>query len=381
MIRRLKISGFKRLRDVDLEMRPLMVLIGANGVGKTSLLDAVGMLSAAGDRQLGDFVMSKGGIAPLLSKCEDCREISVDTCHEKKRGGGGEQWRYGITLKEKAYDYYLSREELTVSLDDQPVSHKYIDAAFPEIRYMLNGETLSAKPGSVTAHETYLSQTQLPYSGEMTKFLSTGYFSASRFDVFGEVSRPQPVVPADSPGSDGANLVSYLYNMRETRPDVYKEYEDIVGLAAPEFQKLSFPPVANGMLGMYWQEKGLNSPLPPGQLSAGIIRFLWLLGVLLNPDPPSVTLIDEPEASLHPDMLRYLAELLRGASLRTQVIVATQSDRLVSLLEPSEVAVMDCGEKGAAGVTWADSMNISAWLEDYSLGKVWRMGILGGRAR
>jgi predicted ATPase len=93
-----------------------------------------------------------------------------------------------------------------------------------------------------------------------------------------------------------------------------------------------------------------------------------------------VTMIDEPEVSLHPEQMSILAEVMREASARTQLVVATHSDRLVRFLRPEEVVVMDIGEDGSANARWADSMNLDAWLEDYSLDEVWRMGRIGGRS-
>lgn len=91
-------------------------------------------------------------------------------------------------------------------------------------------------------------------------------------------------------------------------------------------------------------------------------------------------MIDEPEVSLHPELLSLLADLMREAAKRTQIIVATHSDRLIRFLEPREVVVMDIGEDGCALVQWADSIDLDEWLKEYSLDEVWMMGRMGGRA-
>jgi predicted ATPase len=90
-------------------------------------------------------------------------------------------------------------------------------------------------------------------------------------------------------------------------------------------------------------------------------------------------MIDEPEVSLHPEMLSLLAELLREASERALVVVATHSDRLIRFLDPSEVLVVDMQEDGTASATWADSLDLESWLDEYTLDEVWRMGRMGGR--
>jgi len=93
-----------------------------------------------------------------------------------------------------------------------------------------------------------------------------------------------------------------------------------------------------------------------------------------------VTLLDEPEVSLHPEMLSILADLLREASQRSQILVATHSDRLVRFLKPTEVVVADLTDEGLAKLTRADSLDLEKWLDEYTLDQVWEMGRIGGQA-
>ncbi len=133
------------------------------------------------------------------------------------------------------------------------------------------------------------------------------------------------------------------------------------------------------MLAMAWKDRQFTQPIYMNQFSEGTLRFLWLTALLLSRDLPPVTLIDEPEVSLHPELLSLLVGLMREASQRTQLIVATHSDRLIQYLEPKEVLVADV-EDGAAKFTWGDELDIEHWLENYTLDQLWQMGRLGGRA-
>jgi predicted ATPase len=94
----------------------------------------------------------------------------------------------------------------------------------------------------------------------------------------------------------------------------------------------------------------------------------------------ALTLLDEPEVSLHPELLSLLADLLREASIRTQLIVATHSDRLIRFLQPKEVMLLNTTEEGMTSLTWADDLDLNEWLEDYSLDELWRNGRIGARA-
>jgi predicted ATPase len=89
-------------------------------------------------------------------------------------------------------------------------------------------------------------------------------------------------------------------------------------------------------------------------------------------------MIDEPEVSMHPELLSLLADLMREASTRTQLIIATHSDRFVRFLKPEEVVVMDIDDNGRAAAAWADTLDLEKWLDEYSLDEVWRMGQLKG---
>jgi predicted ATPase len=79
-------------------------------------------------------------------------------------------------------------------------------------------------------------------------------------------------------------------------------------------------------------------------------------------------------------LLSLLAELMREASSRTQLIVATHADSLVRFLEPSEVVTLDLEEDGAVRAQWADRLDLEEWLKEYTLDEVWRLGRIGGRA-
>jgi predicted ATPase len=184
--------------------------------------------------------------------------------------------------------------------------------------------------------------------------------------------------PATLPGSKGEDLVSCLYYRRETDRNRFEIIEDTLAAAFPDFERLSFPPVAAGTLAMTWKDRNFYYPFYMHQLSEGTLRFLWLITLLQSRDLTAITLIDEPEVSLHPELLQLLAHAMREASQRTQLIVATHSDRLIRFLQPHEVLVCD-SEDGLATLTWADSIDLEHWLEDYSLDQLWAMNIIGGR--
>jgi predicted ATPase len=119
--------------------------------------------------------------------------------------------------------------------------------------------------------------------------------------------------------------------------------------------------------------------IPATRLSDGTLRYLCLLAILCDPEPPPLICIEEPELGLHPDILPKLADLLKEASERTQLIVTTHSDILVDAMTETPEAVVVCSKEN--GATKMDRLNrddLKEWLEKYRLGQLWIEGKIGG---
>lgn len=115
-----------------------------------------------------------------------------------------------------------------------------------------------------------------------------------------------------------------------------------------------------------------------GMMSDGTLRWLCLLAVLLDPEPPPLICLEEPDTGLHPDLIHTLAELLRSASTRTQVILTTHNVQLVSEFSQTPEDVVVCERnRGSTSLRRLDREDLSAWL-DHSLGHIWMSGGIGG---
>lgn len=379
-MKRFRIGGFRRLHEVDLEMRPLMVMIGANGAGKTSVLDAFSLLSASAAGKLNSKLSSMGGVAYILT-INRSQEVSMSIDMEVP---GHEPLKYDLHLATKGASYTIASETLTQSRVGYPGPFKHIDSRHGDVKYYeIDQDKLLQPTWDHNPLETSLSQVPKMFRQpeELRRILS----SASQYHVLdvGErapVKLPQQMKPAEFPGEDGEDIIPFLYYLRESDVDRYEAIIDSLKSAFPGFEGLNFPPVAAGMLTMTWKDEYFKKPLYMNQLSEGTLRFLWLVSLLQSPGLSTITMIDEPEVSLHPELLSLLADFMREASRRTQLIVATHSDCLIRFLEPKEVVVMDINEDGFAAAKWADSLDIEQWLKDYRLDEVWRMGRMGGRS-
>ena len=181
---------------------------------------------------------------------------------------------------------------------------------------------------------------------------------------------------------DAANLAAYLFKLQKDNPDVYSQICKTVRLAVPFFDDFVLKPtqLSSGeeQIRLLWKQTGSDYPLWPSQLSDGSIRLICLVTALLQPNPPSTIIIDEPELGLHPYAITLLGALLRSASKRMQVIVSTQSVPLLNEFELDDLIVVE-REDGGSTFKRLEADQFESWLEDYSVGELWEKNILGGR--
>src|ERR1017187_8912292 len=295
-----------------------------------------------------------------------------------------ERLNYSLTLKQQGVAYLISEEVLSQGRKSNEKPFLHIDSQGPDIRYFEAVKNKLQQPNWEHKRlETSLSQVPKMFREPedfRNRLSSSTFYHVLNVDPRSPVRLPKPMRPATLPGRNGEDLVSCLFYLRETERARFEAIEDALRTAFPRFDRLDFPPVAAGTLALAWRETGFSHPLYMHQLSEGTLRFLWLATLLQSPGLTALTLIDEPEVSLHPEFLSLLTDLLREASNRTQLIVATHSDRLIRFLQPNEVLLMDSDDNGMTTVKWADELDLEKWLSDYSLDELWSNGRLGGRA-
>lgn len=368
---KLRIRGYRRLLDVDLKMKPFCVLIGTNGSGKTSFLELLSLLAASCKAQLSAKISELGGISDIITR-DRAAALEIDLSVPVPEY---EPLDYKLRIEPLRQGYWIQPETLSQNRGlPQPFMH--ISCEDGRIRYFnVEAGRLVQPKWSLVSGETALAQVSqmLPDAEELRRTIAaTTLYASLNVAPKSPIRLPQQMRPATLPGAQGEDLVSCLYSLRESDPSRFSMVEDTLSAAFPDFERLAFPPVAAGMLAMTWKDKNYSGPMYMHQLSEGTLRFLWLATLLASRDLPPIVLLDEPEVSLHPEMLSLLVGLMREASARSQIIAATHSDRLVSFLKPEELLVVEA-KNGLATFTWADEMDIADWLADYSLDELWRM--------
>ena len=131
---------------------------------------------------------------------------------------------------------------------------------------------------------------------------------------------------------------------------------------------------------MFLSESGLEEPIPASRFSDGTLAFLRLIALIHEPATPMILAIEEPETGLHPDAVRLVAEMLKDASQRKQILVTTHSPELIDALsdDPEAIVVCERDEENGTQFRRLSSKDMAAWLQHYTLGELWTKGEIGG---
>ncbi len=380
-----------------LTLEPLNILIGANGSGKSNLLDAIGLLQAAAVNDLTERVVVNGfGVSEWIWKGSGAEKVaSLEVTIPYPQGDfivGNEILRYQLRFEEgKSHELRIIDERLEDAESDSSnklQSYLFYTNSNPMVSPRSNlGPFQRGVSHSVNKHNPQESVLAQYWSSE--SYLELGYVSTlfATFRLYRDwsfgrnsaVRNSQRVgMLGDQLDENASNLVLVLNNLKD----------EVVGDRLTDYLKEFLGDarrVSTKIFGEYLQlgvsEGKLKTTTPAGRLSDGTLRWLALLAVLLHPTPPPLICLEEPESGLHPNIIPVLAELLLDASQRTQVVVTTHSRGLVDRFtdNPEYVVTFD-KEDGATKMQRLPSIGeLRDWLDEYeSLGPLWASGLIGG---
>jgi predicted ATPase len=366
-----------------IELRPLNVLIGPNGSGKSNLIEVLGLLQNA-PRELATAISYGGPIDEWLWKgATKTPTASVEAIISPAKGPMALRYRLAFTKAGFRFEITDERLENEAPLPDKQRAYSYY--AFVNGRPLLNykGEERRLQQEEINPQLSILAQRKDPDHYPEITYLG-GLFAKFRlyrdweFGAGADVREPCDAgLPSEYLEEDGSNLGIVLDRLL-ARPPVKHQILDSLRTFCENTKDLRTS-IEGGKVQVRLEEKHLNATIPLIRMSDGTIRWLALLAVLLNPDPPPLVVIEEPELGIHPDMIHELGKLLVDASARMQIIVTTHSDRLVEEFTESPEAVLVCEkETGASTFRRLDAQQLSSWLEEYTLGQLWTKGQLGG---
>ena len=380
------------------ELQDLNVLIGPNGSGKSNVIEAIELLRAT-PTDFAAAIRDGGGAAEWLWKGEATSRtarIEIETGDLPPGLTNPPPLPLRYRLEFVAANTRV--EVLDEAIEETEPREKHLNEPYFYYRFQQGHPVINIRERTATSHgdnptrrlqrhdllpdQSVLAQIKGPDQyPELTWFGRwLEQIQMLRDWTIGRYTVPRKAQPADLPESrllpDCRNLALVL-NQIEQHDEIWTEFNRLLGRFFPRFRRMTTG-ISGGQIQFFLHEADLNSRIPATRLSDGTIRFVALLATLLAPSPPPLVCIDEPELGLHPDAVALVADLMLDASERTQLVVATHSDALVSALTDRPQAVVAC-ERAGAGTTLRrlESDRLAHWLEDYTLGDLWRMGELG----
>lgn len=351
---RLVLDGYKSIAQCDLQMGALNVLIGANGAGKSNFIGFFRLISRILGQQLQLAVANAGGPDALLHfGRKQTRQLHAELYF----GNNG----YKFTLQPTQDNRMVfGHEALFWNLhgDWRPGAGHF------ETRFDERGPRGPIRQHTVPA---------------MLKWRVYHFHDTSESAL---VKQLHGINDNEYLRVDASNLAAFLYRLKQHHATEYQRIVKSVQLVAPFFGDFHLrPSVGNAQkIQLEWTEAEHDVPFTASALSDGTLRFICLATVLLQPEEfmPSTILIDEPELGLHPFAIATLGAMMKAVADQYQLIVSTQSVELVNEFDVEDLIVVDKRE-GASTLRRPAQADFESWLEDYTLGELWKKNLLGGR--
>jgi predicted ATPase len=368
-----------------LALESLNVLIGPNGSGKSNLLDAISLLRAS-PADLRPVIARGGGVQEWIWKGAPNRSASIAAHFPFQRDGRNRVIEHRITFAKESQVFRLIDESIWDPAGDGIESSIFnmfgrMPKKKPAITYMKKGKPVVRALADLDPNRSVLAQMRDPEAFPEISYLAEGYgqirlyreWAFGRNTVFREPQRAD--LRTDRLEEDFSNLGLFLNRLcrkPKTKAALLDGLRDLYdGLT--DFNVS----VEGGTVQVFFTEG--DFAITSTRLSDGSLRYLCLLAILCDPEPPPLIGIEEPELGLHPDLLPKVADLLIDASQRTQLIVTTHSDILVDALTERPSAVVVCEKHdGQTTMNRLDPAELAKWLKKYRLGNLWTSGQLGG---
>ena len=363
MLRRVEIKGFRSIKDAAVDLHALNVLIGANGSGKSNFIAFFKMLNEMMGGRLQAYIGQTGRAEALLhlgpkntpqfeARLEFEVQNGIDTYEMRLFHAAGDS----LIFAEEGLGFHQAGFE-------QP-RNVSLGAGHAETR--LHDRAADGEP-TAKALRYLLSQCRVYHFHDTSP--------TARIRQYCLLDNNRWLMP------DGGNLAAMLYAYRLQTEMVYKRIVSAVRKILPEFDDFDLQPdrLNSREIILNWKKRGSDYVFGAHQLSDGTLRAMALVALFLQPDKdiPALTILDEPELGIHPQALELIAGLIRAASVKKQVIVATQSAHFLNYFDLSEIIIVE-SEHNRTGFRRLAAEPLKDWLDDYSVGELWQRNVLGG---
>ncbi len=370
-ISKLTIKGYKSIKNLEnFELRNINILIGPNGSGKSNFLSFFEFIKAIAGSQMQDFIDDDGGANLLLYLgVQKTQELKVSFDFNEDIN-----WDFLLSLTKT--NNLIFREE-SIKCEGSFRSRKdarYVGDGNSNDKSIIDGFLFSTDQQNKNSLDKSIECIRLAIiNWGISHFHNTSDYALIKYPCSKrdyEYLRP-----------DGSNLAAFLLFLKKKHKKEYQNIREVIQLAAPFFDDFLLRDSLDNPdeTLLEWRQKNSDYPFHPSQISDGTLRFICLATALLQPNPPSTILLDEPELGLHPYALTLLAGLIQKASHRTQVIVSTQSAALIDHFQPEDIILVE-RKNDESVFSRPDTEKLKIWLEDYSLGDIWSRNIIEGVA-
>lgn len=365
MIEKIYIENYKSIKKLDMKLNMINILIGANGAGKSNFISFFKFLNSITNKKMQTHILEEAGSEYILH-------------HGLKNS---EYMRARIELTEKdTSNYYsfslLPNTEGSLFFDIEDLGYK------DKVKY---DEFYSYEYNFAKGLESGLKDFR-PETEKIQEIVTSRLeeYKIYHFHDTGKTARIKQsfnLYDNEFLYTDARNLASFLYKLQQANSIVLNKIEKTVKLVAPYFDKFELKPNPFNLeeIRLGWKEKNSEMLFNANHLSDGTLRMICLITLFLQPYPPKTIILDEPELGLHPFALKVLADLIKKVVKKDiQVIISTQSITLVNNFELEDIIVVD-KENTESIFKKMDISEFTGWLDDYTIGELWEMNLLGGR--
>jgi len=386
-LRKIHLKGYKSIDgDVgqSISFGDVTVLLGANGSGKSNIVSLLDMLQCLIKQELAQFVGKQGVSRLLFYGPKKTNAITIETFFDDRSDN-----RYEVKLSFGLPDnLFISYEK--VSFGQKSIPQEVLQAVH---RQRENGGQYAAGFHFLNSQN---GESGLVQDEEATSKLIYDCLSDIRVYQFNDTSDTAKIKDriyvddAKYLRHDAGNLAAFLKMLKE-HTAYTKYYERIIRhiqRVMPQFGDFDLEsiPGAENYVRLNWKDSsGTDYLFDPHQISDGSLRFMALATLLLQPPDllPRFIVLDEPELGLHPAAIAELGGLARIAAQNAQVLLATQSTRLVDEFLPEELVIVEWDEQQRCSIfkeLGSERLNeLRDWLVRYSLSELWEKNVLGGR--
>ena len=364
----LHIKGFRSLADVRLDDIPNpMVLLGANGAGKSNVLLFFRLLKEMSRRRLGEFVQQQGGANDQVFGGRRLT-LQVDAAIGFRTSLGHNHYSFALNFAHRD-QFYVTGEVFR------------FDPVQPVVRTSDHGFGLIPES---SGRESGFHRVARSYDATTEQKLAADALEDSALYQFHDTSDAAPLkMRWDAQDNHrllahGGNLAPVLIHLRQNDFPRYELICRHIRRVLPEFDGFDLG-VDYGKTLLRWRAKSTRQTIGAHLTSDGTLRAMCLVTLLNLPSEllPKVILLDEPELGLHPFAVSLVSDMVKAMARERQVIVATQSPYFVDAFSLDEIVVLVMRDGKTEAKRFADE-DFSHWLEEHTTGELWWMNLLGG---